>query len=123
MKIIVADDQANMRNYIKKLLNELGYENLLFAENGNEAFSLLESNVDTSVVLSDFKMPEFNGLELLKKIRASEVKYIKNVHYISVTAEGDKTSILDILHAGANGYLIKPFSKDQLQEKILEYQG
>lgn len=116
MKLLVVDDSSTMRRIIKNTLQRLGHKDILEAENGVEAWSLLEQNSDISVLITDWNMPEMNGLELVKKVRA-EKKY-EDMPIIMVTTEGGKAEVITALKAGVNNYIVKPFTPQVLKEKL-----
>lgn len=118
MKILVVDDSSTMRRIIKNTLQKLGYSDILEAENGAEAWKLMEQNSDISVLITDWNMPEMNGLELVKKVRAEE-KYV-DMPIIMVTTEGGKTEVITALKAGVNNYIVKPFDTKTLKTKLEE---
>jgi two-component system chemotaxis response regulator CheY len=105
-----------MRRIIKNTLNRLNFKELLEAENGAQAWEVLSQNIDVSVLITDWNMPEMNGLELVKKVR-SEQKYV-DLPIIMVTTEGGKTEVITALKAGVNNYIVKPFTPDVLREKL-----
>ena len=115
MKILVVDDSSTMRRIIKNTLNRLGYKDLYEGEHGLEAWNVLENN-DIDVLITDWNMPEMNGLELVKKVRAEE-KYA-DMPIIMVTTEGGKTEVITALKAGVNNYIVKPFTPQVLKEKL-----
>ena len=116
MKILVVDDSSTMRRIIKNTLNRLGYKDLLEAEHGADAWNVLQKNSDISVLITDWNMPEMNGLELVKKVRAEE-KYV-DMPIIMVTTEGGKAEVITALKAGVNNYIVKPFTPQVLKEKL-----
>ncbi|MBZ7987788.1 chemotaxis response regulator CheY [Campylobacter canadensis] len=121
MKILVVDDSSTMRRIIKNTLQRLGHEDVLEAEHGVEAWSILckESGID--VLVTDWNMPEMNGLELVKKVRA-EKKY-EDMPIIMVTTEGGKAEVITALKAGVNNYIVKPFTPQVLKEKLEDVLG
>ena len=116
MKILVVDDSSTMRRIIVNTLARLGYKDVVQAADGVEAWDALQSNPDIKVVITDWNMPNMNGLELVKKIRAEE-KYI-DVPIIMVTTEGGKAEVITALKAGVNNYIVKPFTPQVLKEKL-----
>lgn len=72
MKLLVVDDSSTMRRIIKNTLTRLGHNDVLEAEHGVEAWDLLEKNEDIKILITDWNMPEMNGLELVKKVRAEK---------------------------------------------------
>ena len=116
MKILVVDDSSTMRRIIKNTLVHLGYKDLVEAEDGALAWECLVANPDVGVLVTDWNMPNMNGLELVKKVRA-EVKYA-DMPIIMVTTEGGKTEVIAALKAGVNNYIVKPFTPQVLKEKL-----
>lgn len=116
MKILVVDDSSTMRRIIKNTLNHLGYKDLLEAEDGALAWEAMTQNSDIGVLITDWNMPNMNGLELVKKVRA-EQKYA-DMPIIMVTTEGGKTEVITALKAGVNNYIVKPFTPQVLKEKL-----
>ncbi|HLS50492.1 MAG TPA: chemotaxis response regulator CheY [Burkholderiaceae bacterium] len=115
IKILVVDDFPTMRRIIKNLLKDLGFENVDEAEDGVMALEKLQhGNFD--FVLSDWNMPNMDGLELLKTIRADE--QLAELPVLMVTAEAKKENIIAAAKAGASGYVVKPFTAATLEEKI-----
>jgi two-component system chemotaxis response regulator CheY len=105
-----------MRRIIKNTLNRLGYKELFEAEHGAQAWSVLQQNPGIDVLITDWNMPEMNGLELVKKVR-SETKYA-DMPIIMVTTEGGKAEVITALKAGVNNYIVKPFTPQVLKEKL-----
>jgi two-component system chemotaxis response regulator CheY len=105
-----------MRRIIKNTLNRLNFNDLLEAENGAQAWETLVQNPGVGVLITDWNMPEMNGLDLVKKVRA-EAKYV-DLPIIMVTTEGGKTEVITALKAGVNNYIVKPFTPDVLKEKL-----
>ena len=116
MKILVVDDSSTMRRIIKNTLNRLGYTELFEGENGVQAWEVLQQTPDIGVLVTDWNMPEMNGLELVKKVRAQE-KYV-DMPIIMVTTEGGKAEVITALKAGVNNYIVKPFTPQVLKEKL-----
>ncbi|WP_024788269.1 MULTISPECIES: chemotaxis response regulator CheY [unclassified Lebetimonas] len=116
MKILVVDDSSTMRRIIQNTLARLGYKDVIQAGDGIEAWDALQSNPDIRVVITDWNMPNMNGLELVKKIRAEE-RY-KSLPIIMVTTEGGKKEVITALKAGVNNYIVKPFTPQVLKEKL-----
>lgn len=121
VKILVVDDSSTMRRIIKNTLQRLGHEEVLEAEHGVEAWALLGQHPDVQVLVTDWNMPEMNGLELVKKVRA-ESKYA-DMPIIMVTTEGGKAEVITALKAGVNNYIVKPFTPQVLKEKLEDVLG
>ncbi|AMX03202.1 chemotaxis response regulator CheY [Microbulbifer thermotolerans] len=115
MRILVVDDFPTMRRIIRSLLKELGFTNVEEAEDGQEALSKLAAG-GFEFVVSDWNMPNLNGLDMLKQIRADEAT--KSLPVLMVTAEAKKDNIVAAAQAGANGYIVKPFTAATLEEKL-----
>jgi len=106
-----------MRRIIKNTLSRLGYTDILEAENGAEAWEIMAApDSEVKILITDWNMPEMNGLELVKKVRA-EQKY-SDVPIIMVTTEGGKAEVITALRAGVNNYIVKPFTPQVLKEKL-----
>ena len=115
MKFLIVDDFSTMRRIIRNLLKEIGYQHADEAEDGVAAFNKLrEGRFD--FVVSDINMPNMNGFELLTSIRGDAA--LKHIPVLMVTAEARKDDILRAAQAGASGYIVKPFSKATLQDKL-----
>jgi two-component system chemotaxis response regulator CheY len=114
MKILVVDDSSTMRRIIQNTLARLGYKNVIQAADGVEAWQAMQENQDIGVVITDWNMPNMNGLELVKKIRSVN----KNIPIIMVTTEGGKKEVITALKAGVNNYIVKPFTPQVLKEKL-----
>lgn len=112
---LVADDFSTMRRIVIGLLREGGYAKTAEAEDGVQALRLVE-NGDIGFVISDWNMPHMSGLELLLAIRAHPLK--KHTPVLLITAEAKKDNIVQAVHAGADGYIVKPFSAATLHEKL-----
>ena len=121
VKLLVVDDSSTMRRIIKNTLQRLGHKDILEAEHGLEAWTILEANNDINVLITAWNMPELNGLDLVKKVRA-EQKYA-DMPIIMVTTEGGKAEVITALKAGVNNYIVKPFTPQVLKEKLEDVLG
>jgi two-component system chemotaxis response regulator CheY len=117
LKFLIVDDFSTMRRIVRNLLKEIGYDNADEAEDGVAALAKLRGG-NFDFVVSDINMPNMDGFELLTKIRADE--QLKGLPVLMVTAEAKKENILNAAHAGASGYIVKPFTKATLEEKVLK---
>lgn len=115
MKILVVDDHESMRKIEKQILNDLGYKNVDMADDGTTALPMLQKG-SYDFVISDWNMPQMEGIDLLKAIRADE--RIGKTPVLLVTAESKKEKIIEAAQAGVNDYVVKPFNADILSEKI-----
>ena len=116
MRVLIVDDSSTMRRIIVNTLSRLGYKDVVQGADGQEAWDALQANPDVGVVITDWNMPNMNGLELVKKIRAQD-KY-KTMPIIMVTTEGGKKEVIIALKAGVNNYIVKPFTPQVLKEKL-----
>ncbi len=121
MRLLVVDDSSTMRRIIKNTLARLNYKDVLEAEDGAVAWDVMSKNDDIDVLITDWNMPEMNGLELVKKVRAED-KY-EDMPIIMVTTEGGKAEVIVALKAGVNNYIVKPFTPAVLKEKLEDVLG
>ena len=114
-RFLIVDDFSTMRRIVRNLLKEIGYNNAEEAEDGAIALTMLRaSNFD--FVVSDINMPNMNGFELLKNIKSDDG--LKAVPVLMVTAEAKKEDIVAAAQGGAAGYIVKPFTKATLEDKV-----
>ena len=121
LKLLVVDDSSTMRRIIKNTLQRLGFDDVLEAEHGVEAWQIMERTPDISVLITDWNMPEMNGLDLVRKVRA-DGRY-DSMPIIMVTTEGGKAEVITALKAGVNNYIVKPFTPQVLKEKLEDVLG
>ena len=114
-RFLIVDDFSTMRRIVRNLLKEIGFANAEEAEDGAVALNMLKAS-KFDFVVSDINMPNMNGFELLKNIRADDS--LKTVPVLMVTAEAKKEDIVLAAQTGANGYIVKPFTKATLEEKV-----
>jgi two-component system chemotaxis response regulator CheY len=115
-KALVVDDSRAIRMILGKILKELGFD-VLEASNGREALELIDvEKTAVTLVLADWNMPEINGLELLKQLR--QRPELASLVVVMVTTETELDQMSAALEAGANEYIMKPFTKDILIEKL-----
>jgi two-component system chemotaxis response regulator CheY len=115
LRFLVVDDFSTMRRIVKNLLKELGYANVDEAEDGVQALAKLRSE-PFDFVVSDWNMPNMDGLTMLQNIRADAA--LAKLPVLMVTAEAKKENIIAAAQAGANGYVVKPFTAATLDEKL-----
>ncbi len=114
-KFLIVDDFSTMRRIVRNLLKELGYTNVDEAEDG--VMGLAKLRADTfDFVISDWNMPNMDGLTMLQTIRADSA--LSKLPVLMVTAEAKKENIIAAAQAGANGYVVKPFTAATLDEKL-----
>ncbi|MGM0614042.1 MAG: chemotaxis response regulator CheY [Pseudomonadota bacterium] len=115
MSFLVVDDFPTMRRIVRSLLKELGFTNVEEAEDGQDALNKLRAG-NFEFVVSDWNMPNLDGLEMLKEIRQDDA--LKELPVLMVTAEAKKENIIAAAQAGASGYVVKPFTAATLEEKL-----
>lgn len=115
IRILVVDDFSTMRRIVRNLLKELGFTNVDEAEDGAIALQKLK-NETFEFVVTDWNMPNMDGLTLLQTIRASAD--LQHLPVLMVTAEAKKENIIAAAQAGASGYIVKPFTAATLSEKL-----
>ncbi|MEO8332938.1 MAG: chemotaxis response regulator CheY [Gallionella sp.] len=116
-RFLVVDDFSTMRRILRNLLNELGFMNVQEAEDGVEALAKLRAETFDFVV-SDWNMPNMNGIELLQEIRA-DAKF-RHLPVLMVTAEAKRENIIMAAQAGASGFVVKPFTAATLDGKLMK---
>lgn len=117
ISVLVVDDFSTMRRIIRGLLKDCNIVNIEEAEDGAVALSMCK-NGPFDLVISDINMPNMDGFELLKAIKADPS--LAHIPVLMVTAEARKDDILMAAQSGAAGYIVKPFSKTTLEEKVLK---
>lgn len=115
MSILVVDDFPTMRRIVRSLLKELGFTNVEEAEDGKDALAKIRAG-SFEFIISDWNMPNLDGLEMLKQIRADDG--LKDLPVLMITAEAKKENIIAAAKAGASGYIVKPFTAATLEEKL-----
>jgi len=120
IRILVVEDSALQRELCIFQLKELGFGNITGKENGAEALSWLEEN-SVDLIISDWEMPELNGLEFLKKIR--ENPSLQKIPFFMLTILKDDSKNAEAIEAGVTDFLVKPTPADILQEKMEKFFG
>jgi two-component system, chemotaxis family, chemotaxis protein CheY len=115
MKFLVVDDFSTMRRIVRGLLKEIGHNNVEEAEDGVVAMNMLK-NAKFDFIVSDINMPNMNGFELLTAVKKDDA--LKHIPVLMVTAEARKEDIVRAAQEGASGYIVKPFTKATLEEKV-----
>lgn len=114
-KALIIDDSRTTRAIIRKIVRDMGFETLE-AGNGREALETLEQNSDVTIALVDWNMPVMTGIEFVLETRKRSE--FQHVHLVMVTTETEIPQMIRALEAGANEYVMKPFTKDILVEKL-----
>lgn len=115
MKVIVVDDSRTTRLVLSKMLGEIDVE-VSTAGDGREALEVLEKEGAPDLMLIDWNMPVMNGYELVQAVRADST--YDSVRLMMVTTETGMENVMQALEAGANEYVMKPFTKDAILEKL-----
>lgn len=122
LKVLIVDDSSVMRKIIEKSLREAGLDlvEVREANNGAEGLAAMQKG-SVDMIFSDINMPVMDGLEFLKSL--SGVESAKDVPVVMITTEGSETRVMEALAAGAKGYLRKPFTRDQVRERVAPLLG
>jgi two-component system chemotaxis response regulator CheY len=115
IKVLVVDDFPTMRRIVKNLLKQIGFENIDETEDGVQALNKLKSG-NYGLVVSDWNMPNMQGIDLLRKIRQDDA--LKEMPFLMVTAEAEKEKVIEAIKAGVDNYIVKPFTAEVLKEKL-----
>lgn len=115
MKFLIVDDSPTMLRIIRNALKEIGHDDVVEAEDGEEAMAKLEESAPDFVV-TDWNMPNMNGVELAKNIRSHP--QFSDLPILMVTTRGMKEDVKTAMQAQVNNYIVKPFEPDVLEEKV-----
>ena len=115
MRILVVDDFQTMRRIVRGVLRDIGFTNVVEADNGLSALEVLKTQ-KVDFIVCDWSMPEMNGIDLLKTVRSTDAW--KDLPFLMVTAEGRSEQVLEAVKNRVNNYVIKPFTPAALEEKI-----
>jgi two-component system chemotaxis response regulator CheY len=115
IKVLVVDDMSTMRRIVKNVLRQIGFTDIVEAENGQDALTKLKGG-SFGLVVSDWNMPVMQGIELLRAIRADAE--LKTLPFLMVTAEAQKENLIEAVQAGVSNYVVKPFTAEVLQGKL-----
>lgn len=117
MDVLIVDDSAAIRKILQRVLRqtEMPFGNIIEAGDGVEALALLATN-QVGLILSDINMPNMDGLELLSKIKTAGSHM--SVPVIMITTEGNQNKVMEAVNLGAAGYVRKPFTTEQIKEKL-----
>ncbi len=115
MRVLVVDDFSTMRRIIKNILRQLGFTNVVEADDGTTAWDVLNKD-KIEFIISDWNMPQMTGIELLRKVRSSEE--FADLPFLMVTAEAQQENIIEAVQAKVSNYIVKPFTADVMKQKI-----
>jgi two-component system chemotaxis response regulator CheY len=115
MHALVVDDSKWTRTLLGSFLKDIGFE-ISYAGHGREALDHLKQNATVNLMLVDWNMPVMNGLELVKAVRANDL--FREIRILMVTSETSLATVAQALAAGANEYVMKPFTRETLLEKL-----
>ncbi|MCH8077493.1 MAG: response regulator [SAR324 cluster bacterium] len=118
IKILIAEDNPNLRQVLVNIIRKIGFDKILEAENGEIAWQFIQRG-GVNLVLTDWAMPELDGMQLLKKIRNSDAPTC-DIPFLMITAADTKNAIMSAGKSGVDAYVIKPFSVSTVVEKIKE---
>ena len=116
LKILIVDDFPTMRRIVRTLMKQNGFDNFTEAEDGEQAYKMLQADGNFEMIVSDWNMPHMTGLELLKAVRADA--RFKHLPFLMVTAEAEKENIIEAVKAGVSNYIVKPFTGQALKDKL-----
>lgn len=116
MRALVVDDSRAVRMMLKRMLAEAGFDELFEAGDGKEALERLDEIGAPDVILVDWNMPEMNGLDLVRAVRSDAER--RDVPIVMVTTETEINQVVRALAAGANEYVMKPFTKEIISDKL-----
>lgn len=115
MRVLVVDDFSTMRRIIKNILRQLGFSNIVEADDGTTAWETLNKD-RIDFIISDWNMPKMTGIDLLRKVRASDE--FADLPFLMLTAEGLQENIIEAVQAKVSNYIVKPFTPETLGQKI-----
>ena len=113
MRVLIVDDEETIRNILNILCKDAGFDHTIQATNGKEALDLLKSE-SADLIISDWSMPEMDGLELLKTCKKDPLT--KNIPFVMSSARSEPSEMLEAIEAGADAYVVKPFMFGELQD-------
>lgn len=115
MKVLIVDDFATMRRIVRNVLKQIGFTNMVEADNGKTALKALKKE-KIDLILCDWNMPEMPGIDLLKAVKSDDE--LKSIPFVMVTAEAQKDNIIEAVKAGVSSYIVKPFTAETVSEKL-----
>jgi len=119
LKVLIVDDEAFMRTLIVRILSEIGISDVQTARDGAEALRLIgERNTVPNIIICDLEMPEMDGFEFVRRLRANDSPVLQSLPVLIVTGHAEPANVYDAVNAGIHGYLVKPISKKALEGRI-----
>ncbi len=115
MRVLIVDDFSTMRRIVRNILRQLGFTNVVEADDGTTAWEVLNRE-KIEFIVSDWNMPQMAGIDLLRKVRASE--QFADIPFLMVTAEAQQENIIEAVQAKVSNYIVKPFTADTMKQKI-----
>lgn len=118
-RVLVVDDMSTMRKLVIKACQQIGFTNFVEAADGALGWEVINGgNPSVGLVISDWNMPNCTGIELLKRVRGDA--RFKHLPMVLVTAESEKSQIVEAVQAAVSGYVVKPFTPDALKAQLEE---
>ncbi len=115
--VLIVDDMSSARQIVIKTVKTMGFTEIIEASNGLEAIDVMkDAKVPVGLIICDWRMPPYTGLDLLQMLKANP--RTNTIPFLMVTSESDKKDIFEVINAGAEGYLLKPFTAEVLVKKI-----
>ena len=115
MRVLIVDDFSTMRRIVRNILRQLGFNNVVEADDGTTAWDTINKK-KIDFIVSDWNMPKMTGIELLRKVRSSE--QYADTPFLMVTAEAQQENIIEAVQAKVSNYIVKPFTADTMKQKI-----
>lgn len=115
MRVLIVDDSATMRRIIRNNLKFAGYDDAVEAGNGVEGLACLAGN-PIDLIITDWNMPEMNGIEFVKAVRSKD--QLKQLPVLMITTVAERENIMIALAAGVTNYIVKPFDAETLKKKL-----
>ena len=118
MDVLIVDDSAAIRKILQRVLRqaEVPIDEVFEAGDGVEALATLKAKSTVGLILSDINMPNMDGIQFLTQVRA--MPEWANVPIVMITTEGSQNKVMEAVQLGASGYVRKPFTADQIKEKL-----
>lgn len=115
MRVLVVDDFATMRRIVRNILRQIGFTNIVEADDGTSAWEVVNRE-KIEFIVSDWNMPQMTGIDFLRKVRASELH--SEIPFLMVTAEAQQENIIEAVQAKVSNYIVKPFTAETMKQKI-----